>query len=37
MEELEKKQMDSKREMELMDALDEVRASNARIDKLSQE
>jgi len=37
MEELEKKQMDSKREMELMDALDEVRASNARIDKLSRE
>ena len=37
MEELEKKQMDSKREMELTDALDEVKASNARIDKLSRE
>jgi len=37
MKELEIKQMDSKREMELMDALDQVRASNARIDKVSRE
>jgi Saf4/Yju2 protein len=33
MKELETKQMDSKCEMEFMDALDQVRASNARIDK----
>jgi hypothetical protein len=37
MKELEIKQMDSKREMEVMDALDQVRASNARIDKASRE
>jgi Saf4/Yju2 protein len=37
MKQLEVKQMDSKREMELMDALDQVRASNARIDKAQRE
>jgi hypothetical protein len=37
MKDLEIKQMDSKREMEMMDALDQVRASNARIDKASRE
>lgn len=37
MKELEIKQMDSKREMEMMDALDQVRASNARIDKAQRE
>jgi Saf4/Yju2 protein len=36
MKDLEIKQMDSKREMELMDALDQVRASNARIDKAAR-
>ena len=37
MKDLEIKQMDSKREMEMMDALDQVRASNARIDKASRD
>ena len=37
MKDLEVKQMDSKREMEVMDALDQVRASNARIDKAQRE
>ena len=37
MKDLEIKQMDSKREMEVMDALDQVRASNARIDKAQRE
>src|SRR5271155_5866219 len=37
MKDLEVKQMDSKREMEIMDALDQVRASNARIDKAQRE
>src|ERR1700721_1171485 len=37
MKDLEIKQMDSKREMEVMDALDQVRASNARIDKAARE
>ena len=37
MKDLEIKQMDSKREMEVMDALDQVRASNARIDKAGRE
>jgi len=37
MKDLEMKQMDSKREMEVMDALDQVRASNARIDKAGRE
>src|ERR1700737_3028119 len=37
MKDLEMKQMDSKREMEIMDQLDQVRASNARIDKASRE
>lgn len=37
MKDLEVKQMDSKREMEVMDALDQVRASNARINKAGRE
>jgi hypothetical protein len=37
MKDLETKQMDSKREMEVMDALDQVRESNARIDKAGRE
>jgi hypothetical protein len=37
MKDLEMKQMDSKREMEVMDALDQVRASNARVDKAGRE
>jgi hypothetical protein len=37
MKDLEIKQMDSKREMEVMDALDQVRASNARINKAAKE
>src|SRR5271155_1506685 len=37
MKDLEIKQMDSKREMEVMDALDQVRASNAKINKAGRE
>ena len=37
MKDLEIKQMDSKREMEIMDALDQVRASNARINQAARE
>jgi hypothetical protein len=37
MKDLEIKQMDSKREMEMMDALDQVRASNARINQAARE
>jgi hypothetical protein len=37
MKDLEMKQIDSKREMDIMDSLDQVRASNARINKASRE
>ena len=37
MKDLEIKQMDSKREMEVMDGLDQIRASNARINKAGRE
>jgi hypothetical protein len=37
MKDLEIKQMDSKREMEVMDGLDQVRATNARINKAGRE
>jgi hypothetical protein len=37
MKDLETKQLDSKMEMEIMDGLDQLRASNARIDKAARE